>query len=171
MQNKLLDENARRISNGTITNDILEIRWPLGVPPPSIPETRHDIIVWINLNETHQFMPDSEYNVKPLSDVDREDFRKILNRTVLAAQMNYPHLVYDSLHTAYKRFDPVRSMDYQLNLNFMDKITNSKMLKRYAKNIVCQQDLLWSNCFNQFSITVMRLLNHLVEWKLFHHHM
>lgn len=133
MQNKLLDENARHISNGTISNDILEIRWPLGVPPASVPETRHDIILWTNLNETHQFMPDSEYNVKLLSDVDREDFRKILNRTILDAQMKYPHLAYDSLHSAYKRFDPVRSMDYQLHLNFMDKHTNTKILKRYAK--------------------------------------
>lgn len=70
-----LDENARRISGSTISNDILEIRWPLGVPPPSYPETRHDIIIWTHLNETHQFMPDSESNIKQLSEVDREDFK------------------------------------------------------------------------------------------------
>lgn len=129
-RSKTLNEHSRRISNGTISNDILEIRWPLGVPPPSVPETRHDILIWTNLNETHQFMPDAEQNVKPLSNVDRDDFRKILNRTILDAQLNYPNLIYNGLHTAYKRFDPVRSMDYQLHLNFVNKQTNEHVLKR-----------------------------------------
>lgn len=134
MRSDILNENARRISNGTISNDILQIRWPLGVPPSSVPETRHDILVWTHLNETHLFMPDAEQNIRELSNVDREDIRKILNRTVLDVQQKYPSLVYDSLHTAYKRFDPVRSMDYRLHLNFMDKQTKQKVLKRYDMN-------------------------------------
>lgn len=69
-----LEENAKSISNGTISNDILEMRWPLGVPESRRPEIRHDIITWTFLNETHQLMPDHEQNSKPLSKVDAEDF-------------------------------------------------------------------------------------------------
>lgn len=125
-----MSDIAGHISNGTISNDILEVRWPLGVPPSSVPETRHDILVWSHVNETHQFMPDTEQNVAPLSNVDREDIRKVLNRTIMAVQQKYPNLIYDGLHTAYKRFDPVRSMDYQLHMNFIDRKTKTKILKR-----------------------------------------
>lgn len=79
-----LDENARHISDSTISNDILEIRWPLGVPPSSYPDTRHDIIAWTNLNETHQFMPDAENNIKQLSDIDREDFKVRIKKRLIS---------------------------------------------------------------------------------------
>lgn len=68
-----LENNAKTISNGTISNNILEIRWPLGVPESKRPEIRHDIIPWTFLNETHQFMPDYELNTKLLSRIDAED--------------------------------------------------------------------------------------------------
>lgn len=74
-ESKKLDETVQSIRNGSIPNDILEIRWPLGVPPPSLPDTRHDLLVWSMLNETHQIMPNSEENVAELSKIDREDVK------------------------------------------------------------------------------------------------
>lgn len=70
-----LERNAYNISNGTISNDILEIKWPLGVPNSRTPETRHDILPWTMFNLTHQFMPDHELNSIALSKNDAEDLR------------------------------------------------------------------------------------------------
>lgn len=74
-QNIELEKNAYKISNGTISNDILEIKWPLGVPESASPETRHDILPWIYLNLTHQFVPDHEHNTKSLSVNDADDLK------------------------------------------------------------------------------------------------
>lgn len=74
-ESKQLDKKVRAISNGTIPNDILEIRWPLGVPPESAPETRHDLLAWSLMNETHHIMPNFDDNVKELSKVDQEDIK------------------------------------------------------------------------------------------------
>lgn len=65
----------KRIMNGTISNDILQVRWPLGVPPPSQPETRYDVQTWSLMNETHQIMPNSEENIKLMSKIDQEDVK------------------------------------------------------------------------------------------------
>lgn len=74
-KSKKLDETVEHIRNGTISNDILEIRWPLGVPPQSNPENRHDLLVWSLLNETHQILPNSELNTAKLSKIDQEDVK------------------------------------------------------------------------------------------------
>lgn len=82
-ESRKLDETVKRIMNGSISNDILQVRWPLGVPPPSMPETRHDLQTWSLMNETHQVMPNSEENLKLLSRIDQEDvkvrFKKVTN--------------------------------------------------------------------------------------------
>lgn len=74
-ESKKLDETVHQFLNGSISNDILEIRWPLGVPAQSLPDTRHDLLVWSLLNETHQIMASSEENVVELSKIDQEDIR------------------------------------------------------------------------------------------------
>lgn len=70
-----LDDSVKRMTNGTISNDILQVRWPLGVPPPSQPETRYDVQTWSLMNETHQIMPNSEENIKLMSKIDQEDVK------------------------------------------------------------------------------------------------
>lgn len=39
--------------------------------------------------------------------------------------------MYVDLHSAYRRFDPVRGMDYQIHLNWFDSNTNGRILKSY----------------------------------------
>lgn len=56
-----------------ISNDVLQIRWPIGVPSPSKPETRHDLESWTLLNETHQITAGGEENIIRLSRMDQED--------------------------------------------------------------------------------------------------
>lgn len=74
-ESRQLDETVKQIMNGSISNDILQVRWPLGVPPPSLPDTRHDVQVWSLMNETHQIMPNSEENIQLLSRIDQEDVK------------------------------------------------------------------------------------------------
>ncbi|EDW26981.1 GL16491 [Drosophila persimilis] len=96
-----------------------EIRWPLGVPPPSAPETRHDILIWQMLNETHSYLPNGnvEHAVAPLTRIEALDFAKVLEIALQYAALKHPGLSYHSLHTAYRKFDATRGMDYQLHLN------------------------------------------------------
>lgn len=117
-----LEQKSYRIANGSISNKILEIRWPLGVPPPSAPETRHDMLTWQLLNETHSMLPNanSDHAVAPLSRIEALDFAKVLEITLQYAAQKYPKLRYDSLHSAYRKFDATRGMDYQLHLNLYE---------------------------------------------------
>lgn len=48
----------------------------------------------------------------------------MLNRTILHARRQRPDLAYHSLHTAYRRFDPVRGMDYRLFLRFSPQLSD-----------------------------------------------
>ncbi|XP_017156540.1 chondroitin sulfate glucuronyltransferase [Drosophila miranda] len=114
-----LEQKSYRIANGSISNKILEIRWPLGVPPPSAPETRHDILIWQMLNETHSYLPNGnvEHAVAPLTRIEALDFAKVLEIALQYAALKHPGLSYHSLHTAYRKFDATRGMDYQLHLN------------------------------------------------------
>lgn len=69
------EAQVKNISNRTVSNDVLEIHWPHGVPRSEAPETRHDIIPWTYLNLTHSLLWDDEHNVKELLSVEREDIQ------------------------------------------------------------------------------------------------
>jgi chondroitin polymerizing factor len=119
-----LENEAKRIGNGEISKNILEVKWPLGVPSSVKPQHRHDMIVWMNLNLTHSFMGDDGLNVKPLSNVDAEDIKKILDGILAEVAKKYPELIYETLQSAYRKFDAVRGMEYRIHLVFHD--TNGK---------------------------------------------
>ncbi|KAH8396317.1 hypothetical protein KR222_008113 [Zaprionus bogoriensis] len=125
-----LEEKSYRIANGSISNKILEIRWPLGVPPPSAPETRHDMLTWQMLNVSHSFLPNANANaaVAPLSRIESQDFAKVLEIALQYAAQKYPKLRYQSLHSAYRKFDATRGMDYQLHLNLADPANAKRVL-------------------------------------------
>lgn len=62
-------------------------------------------------------------------------FQRVIDRTLVEAKNKYPHLKYKRLHSAYRKFDPVRGMDYQLHFTFEDSRTASKsksIIKRYG---------------------------------------
>ncbi|KAG5683915.1 hypothetical protein PVAND_013173 [Polypedilum vanderplanki] len=132
VKNKIskLEEEAAHIGNGTISNNILEINWPLGVNQAMKPQHRHDIILWTNLNLTHSFMNSDGSNVKALSKIDRMDIQKILDGILAEVRKKYPELNFIEMQTAYKRFDPVRGMEYKIHLVFHDADRN-EVLKSY----------------------------------------
>lgn len=119
-----LENESRQISNGTISNEILEVKWPLGVPESSSYQSRHDILLWTNFNLTHSFMSEPDTNVKELSKIDAEDIRKILDRILIDTQKKYPSLTFKKLNSGYRSFDSVRGMDYKLHLTFQDDDKN-----------------------------------------------
>ncbi|KAH8293342.1 hypothetical protein KR018_007670 [Drosophila ironensis] len=125
-----LEQKSYRIANGSISNKILEIRWPLGVPQPSTPETRHDILTWQLLNGTHSFMPlgTAEQAVAPLTKIEAQDFAKVLEIALQYAALKHPALSYHSLHSAYRKFDATRGMDYQLHLSLLEGSGRSRRL-------------------------------------------
>lgn len=87
----------KQIMNGSISNDILQVRWPLGVPPPSQPETRYDVLTWSLMNETHQIMPNAEENISLLSKLDQEDVKVRLSffKIVFLALQIDPNFVFN----------------------------------------------------------------------------
>lgn len=124
-----LQQQLLNTSNGSMSNDVLEIKWPVGVPESDNPETRHDIVPWHLLNLTHQFMPDHEQNTKLLSPLEAKDLMKILNHTLVYAKKQFNDLNYIRAHSIYRRFDAVRGMTYQLHLNFLSN-NGRELLKR-----------------------------------------
>ncbi|XP_055370985.1 chondroitin sulfate glucuronyltransferase [Condylostylus longicornis] len=154
-----LEKKSYFIANGTIPNDILEIRWPLGTIPVSMPETRHDIITWHFINRTHTFMPNHENAIEPLKQIDLQDLNKIINITVSYIKKKYHQnemqweqqqqqqqqsqemefseignlnsLKYEKIHTIYRRFDPMRGMDYHIHFLFLDLRTNKRHIKSF----------------------------------------
>ncbi|EDV91747.1 GH24548 [Drosophila grimshawi] len=125
-----LEQKSYRIANGSISNKILEIRWPLGVPPPSAPETRHDMLMWQLLNQTHSFLPNAnaDHAVAALSRIEALDFAKVLEIALQYAAEKYPRLRYHSMHSAYRKFDATRGMDYQLHLNLYESNTPKRLI-------------------------------------------
>lgn len=125
---KSLEQEAQSIGNGTISNSVLEVKWPLGVPNSAKPQFRHDMIVWTHLNLTHSFIGDDGSNIKPLSKVDARDIQKILDRILIEAGRKRPDLTYENMQSAYRKFDLVRGMDYRVHLNFRD--SNDKLVMK-----------------------------------------
>lgn len=125
-----LEQEAQSIGNGTIASEVLKFSWPLGVPESQKPLSRHDIILWTNLNLTHRLMGANGVNILPLSKVDSQDIQKVLDGILTEAGKKYPELSFVNLQTAYKRFDPVRGMEYRIHLNFRDA-SGSDVLKSY----------------------------------------
>lgn len=65
-------------------------------------------------------MSDDGSNVKPLSKIDAEDIRKVIDGILIEVKKKYPDIIYDGLQSAYRKFDTVRGMDYRIHLNFRD---------------------------------------------------
>lgn len=66
--------------------------------------------------------------------------------------------MYVDLHSAYRRFDPVRGMDYQLHMNWFDSNTNGRILKRFVAYYSIKHNCLIENIC--FSYEIVKPLGH-----------
>lgn len=123
-------EEYNNVKLGHLPDSLLEKHWPIGVPQSKPAETRHDMIHWDFMNETHVFMWNSETNARLLPPPDKEDLNKVLSRTISFASQKYPELIYDTTHSVYRKFDPVRGMDYIIHLNFKRRGSDMKVLTK-----------------------------------------
>lgn len=57
--------------------------------------------------------------------------QKVIDRTLADVSKKYPYLTFNRLHSAYRRFDPVRGMDYQLRIIFVDTRTSKTIMKTF----------------------------------------
>lgn len=121
------------VKYNNLPDRLLEKRWPVGVPEAKPAETRHDIITYQHLNETHVFMWDAEQNAKLLPEQDKLDLDNIVQRVKILSARNYPELTYHGIQSAYKKFDPVKGMEYILHLSFTRKKNNAveRVLKSF----------------------------------------
>jgi chondroitin polymerizing factor len=125
-----LEKEASSIGDGAISNNILEVRWPLGVPDSMKPQYRHDIILWTHLNLTHSFMGEDSSNVKLLSKIDAIDIHKILEGVKAEVKKMYPQLIFREMQSAYRRFDHVRGMEYRVQLIFEDNHSSNAIVQK-----------------------------------------
>lgn len=51
--------------------------------------------------------------------------QRVLSRTLIEAKKMFPELIYKELHSLYRKFDPIRGMDYQLHLLFENSLKKS----------------------------------------------
>lgn len=81
------------------------------------------------MNLTHSLLWDSDNNVKELPKIESDDIQNILMRTLSMAKEKYRDLTFIDLQSAYRKFDPVRGMDYKIYLNFKNQTDNQMIVK------------------------------------------
>jgi len=107
------------------------LTWPLGVPAPFTPTSRHDVIRWDYFNETHIYFEGDFDVVNELTDDYKLDVDEILAFSM--KKLNEPspeRFQYDSLLNGYKQFDPTRGASYILDLKLWDDKEQRSIHKR-----------------------------------------
>lgn len=104
------------------------ISWPIGVPEPYKSKNRFDVIRWDYFTETLIYFENDFNNMKLLKGADRLDVQEVIKVSMerLNAQYNNIYL-YSRLVNGYRRFDPLRGMEYILDLSLKD--TSNKNLE------------------------------------------
>lgn len=82
--------------------------------------------------------------------------QRVLARTLIEVKKKYSDLTYQRMHTLYRKFDPVRGMDYQLHLMFADNSNGGKtIMKRLFYNFIkCMKEFFFKLfIFSVFAIS------------------
>ncbi|KAH9518486.1 hypothetical protein Btru_016922 [Bulinus truncatus] len=98
------------------------LSWPIGLPEPHKPTKKFDVINWVYFTETHIFFQDEFTNVKELFGIDKLDIQNIIKTAVDKLNERYNNkYLYSHLINGYRRFDPMRGMEYILDLSLIEK--------------------------------------------------
>ncbi|XP_078572025.1 chondroitin sulfate glucuronyltransferase-like isoform X2 [Branchiostoma floridae x Branchiostoma japonicum] len=118
------------------------LTWPIGINPPFKPQSRFDVLSWDYFTETHLYTcPDGAPKCE-LQGVDRQDVDDIIATSVQRLNDKYQKqgLTFEHVRllNGYRRFDPTRGMEYELDLlvgetgpdNIRDVVTKRVKLLR-----------------------------------------
>ncbi|XP_045368049.2 chondroitin sulfate synthase 2 isoform X2 [Camelus bactrianus] len=93
--------------------------WPVGIPAPSRPASRFEVLRWDYFTEQHAFSCADGSPRCPLRGADRADVADILGAALEELNRRYHpalRLQKQQLVNGYRRFDPARGMEYTLDL-------------------------------------------------------
>lgn len=93
--------------------------WPVGIPAPSRPASRFEVLRWDYFTEQHAFSCADGSPRCPLRGADRADVADVLGAALEELNRRYRpalRLQKQQLVNGYRRFDPARGMEYTLDL-------------------------------------------------------
>ncbi|XP_040842508.1 chondroitin sulfate synthase 2 isoform X2 [Ochotona curzoniae] len=93
--------------------------WPVGIPAPSRPASRFEVLRWDYFTEQHAFSCADGSPRCPLRGADQADVADVLGAALEELNRRYHpalRLQKQQLLNGYRRFDPARGMEYTLDL-------------------------------------------------------
>ncbi|ELK30552.1 Chondroitin sulfate synthase 2 [Myotis davidii] len=93
--------------------------WPVGIPAPSRPASRFEVLRWDYFTEQHAFSCADGSPRCPLRGADQADVADVLGAALEELNRRYHpvlQLQKQQLINGYRRFDPARGMEYTLDL-------------------------------------------------------
>ncbi|KAB0399310.1 hypothetical protein E2I00_003130 [Balaenoptera physalus] len=93
--------------------------WPVGIPAPSRPASRFEVLRWDYFTEQHAFSCADGSPRCPLRGADQADVADVLGAALEELNRRYHpalRLQKQQLVNGYRRFDPARGMEYTLDL-------------------------------------------------------
>ncbi|CAJ0941270.1 unnamed protein product, partial [Mesorhabditis belari] len=102
--------------------------WPIDLPKYSVPPNRYQVATWDFFTLKDIFLSEPNQNVRPLEGKNREDVEEVL-AAARAYVENGPEgerLEFVQMRNGYRLFDPVRGMDYMIDLVYKEREGNEE---------------------------------------------
>ncbi|XP_062258392.1 chondroitin sulfate synthase 2 [Platichthys flesus] len=102
-------------------------QWPVGINPPFEPKSRFEVLKWEYFTEEEIYLCIDGAPKCELRGIDRMDVADVIDTAVGELNKKYKpvlHLKKQQLINGYRRFDPVRGMEYTLDLQL--EVVNQK---------------------------------------------
>lgn len=119
--------------------------WPVGINPPFEPKSRFDVLVWEYFTEEDIYSCLDESPRCELRGVDRLDVADVIDTAVAELNKKYMpvlHLKKQQLINGYRRFDPIRGMEYTLDLQ-LEAVTQKGRSRSVTKRVHLVRPLSW----------------------------
>lgn len=102
-------------------------QWPVGINPPFEPKSRFEVLKWEYFTEEEIYSCIDGSPKCELQGIDRMDVADVIDIAMIELNKKYKpvlHLKKQQLINGYRRFDPVRGMEYTLDLQL--EVVNQK---------------------------------------------
>ncbi|XP_068593944.1 chondroitin sulfate glucuronyltransferase [Cebidichthys violaceus] len=102
-------------------------QWPVGINPPFEPKSRFEVLKWEYFTEEEIYSCVDGSPKCELQGIDRTDVADVIEVAMVELNKKYKpvlHLKKQQLINGYRRFDPVRGMEYTLDLQL--EVVNQK---------------------------------------------